>query len=50
VLKPESKDALDGSLLSGYLAVMYARVGENDVAISLIERLLKTFGPVDSAN
>lgn len=49
-LKPESKDAVDGSLLSGYLALIYARVGESDLAISLIERLLKTSGPVDSAN
>jgi tetratricopeptide (TPR) repeat protein len=49
-LKPESKDALDGSLLSGYLALIYARVGENDVAIALIQRLLATPGAVDSAN
>ncbi|MGE5208095.1 MAG: tetratricopeptide repeat protein [Alphaproteobacteria bacterium] len=49
-LKPESKDAVDGSLMSGYLALIYARVGENDLAISLIERLLKTPGAVDSAN
>jgi TolB-like protein/Tfp pilus assembly protein PilF len=49
-LKPESKDALDGSLMNGYLALIYARVGENDLAIPLIERLLKTSGPVDSAN
>jgi TolB-like protein/Flp pilus assembly protein TadD len=49
-LKPESKDAIDGSLLSGYLALIYARVRENDLAIPLIERLLKTSGPVDSAN
>jgi serine/threonine-protein kinase len=49
-LKPESKDAVDGSLLSGYLALIYARVGEKDLAIPLIERLLKTSGAVDSAN
>ena len=49
-LKPESKDAVDGSLLSGYLALIYARVGENHLAIPLIQRLLKTSGPVDSAN
>jgi hypothetical protein len=49
-LKPESKDALDGSLLSGYLALIYARVGENDLAIPLIKRLLQTPGPVDSAD
>jgi TolB-like protein/Tfp pilus assembly protein PilF len=49
-LKPESKDAVDGSLLNGYLALIYARVGENDSAIALIERLLKMPGPVDSAD
>lgn len=49
-LKPESKDAVDGSLLNGYLALIYARLGENDLAIPLIERLLKTPGPVDSAD
>jgi tetratricopeptide (TPR) repeat protein len=49
-LKPESKDAVDGSLMNGYLALIYARVGENDLAIPLIERLLATPGAVDSAN
>ena len=49
-LKPESKDALDGSLMNGYLALIYARIGENDLAIPLIERLLKTPGAVDSAD
>jgi TolB-like protein/Tfp pilus assembly protein PilF len=49
-LKPESKDAVDGSLMNGYLALIYARVGENDLAIPLIARLLKTPGAVDSAD
>jgi hypothetical protein len=49
-LKPESKDALDGPIMSAYLALIYARVGENDLAIPLIERLLKTPGAVDSAD
>ena len=49
-LKPESKDAIDGTLMNGYLALIYARVGENDFAIPLIERLLKIPGPVDSAD
>src|SRR6266704_3529108 len=49
-LKPESKDAVDGSLMNGYLALIYARVGENDLAIPLIERLLATSGAVDSAD
>jgi TolB-like protein/class 3 adenylate cyclase/Tfp pilus assembly protein PilF len=49
-LKPESKDAFDGAIMNCYLALIYARVGENDLAISLIERLLKTPGAVDSAD
>lgn len=49
-LKPESKDAVDGSLMNGYLALIYARVGENDLAMALIERLLAMPGAVDSAD
>ncbi len=49
-LKPESKDALDGALMNCYLALVYARVGEVDLAFPLIERLLKTSGAVDSAD
>ncbi len=49
-LKPESKDAVDGALMNAYLALIYARVGENDLAITLIEHLLKTAGAVDSAD
>src|SRR6266404_5534588 len=49
-LKPESKDALDGPIMSAYLALIYARVGANDLAIPLIARLLKTPGAVDSAD
>ena len=49
-LKPESKDAVDGTLMNGYLALIYARVGENDLAIPLVERLLKIPGAVDSAD
>lgn len=49
-LKPESKDALDGAIMNCYLALVYARVGENDLAFPLIERLLKTPGAVDSAD
>jgi TolB-like protein/Tfp pilus assembly protein PilF len=47
-LKPEAKDATDGVLLSCYLALIYARLGEKDLAFPLIERLLKTPGAVDS--
>ena len=49
-LKPESKDAYDGAIMNAYLALIYARVGENDLAFPLIERLLKTPGAVDSVN
>jgi len=47
-LKPESADAVDGAIMNCYLALIYARCGENDLAIPLIERLLKTPGAVDS--
>ena len=49
-LKPESKDAIDGAIMNCYLALIYARVGKKDLAIPLIERLLKTPGAVDSVN
>src|SRR5437764_8144284 len=49
-LKPESKDAVDGVLMNCYLALIYARVGETNLAIPLVERLLKTPGAVDSAD
>jgi TolB-like protein/Flp pilus assembly protein TadD len=47
-LKPESKDAFDGAGMNCFLALIYARVGENDLAFPLIERLLNTPGAVDS--
>ena len=49
-LKPESKDAYDGALMNCYLALVYARVGEKDLAFPLIERLVNTPGAVDSAD
>jgi TolB-like protein/Flp pilus assembly protein TadD len=49
-LKPESKDAVDGAIMLCYLALIYARVGENDQAIPLLERLLKKPGTVDSVD
>jgi TolB-like protein/Flp pilus assembly protein TadD len=49
-LKPESKDAFDGAIMNCYLALIYARVGQKDLAFPLIERLLKTPGAVDSVN
>jgi TolB-like protein len=49
-LKPIEKDATDGAIVLCYLALIYARVGERDQAISLIDRLLKTPGAVDSVD
>ena len=49
-LKPESKDAFDGAIMNCYLALICARVGEKELAIPLIERLLKTPGAVDSVD
>jgi len=49
-LKPESKDAVDGVIVNCYLALIYARVGEKELAVSLLERLLKTPGAVDSVD
>ena len=49
-LKPEAKDAYDGAIMNCCLALIYARTGENALAITLIERLLHTPGAVDSVN
>jgi TolB-like protein/Flp pilus assembly protein TadD len=49
-LKPESKDAVDGVIVNCYLALIYARVGEKNLAFPLLERLLKTPGAVDSVD
>ena len=49
-LKPETKDAYDGAIMNCFLALIYARTGENALALDLIERLLRTPGAVDSVN
>src|SRR6266566_2315905 len=49
-MKPESKDAVDGVIVNCYLALIYARVGEKDLAFLLLGRLLKTPGAVDSVD
>ena len=49
-LKPEAKDAYDGAIMNCYLALIYARAREKDLAIPLIERLLRTPGAVDSVD
>jgi tetratricopeptide (TPR) repeat protein len=45
-LEPESQDAFHGANDAANLALVYALVGEPDQAITLIERLLSTPGPV----
>ena len=45
-LEPESKNAFHGAGWAANLALVYALVGEQDQAITLIERLLSTPGPV----
>jgi TolB-like protein/Flp pilus assembly protein TadD len=49
-LKPIEKDANDGAIMLCCLALIYARTGETDQAVGLIERLLKTPGAVDSVD
>ncbi len=45
-LEPESRNAFHGAVEAGNLALVYALVGEQERAITLIERLLSTPGPV----
>jgi serine/threonine protein kinase/Flp pilus assembly protein TadD len=45
-LEPESQNAFHGALSAANLALVYALVGEQDQAITLIERLLSTPGAV----
>ena len=45
-LKPVSRDAFDGPEELGNLALIHARVGDNDEAISMIEKLLQMPGGV----
>jgi TolB-like protein/Flp pilus assembly protein TadD/predicted Ser/Thr protein kinase len=49
-LEPESQDAFHGALEAGNLALVYALVGEQEQAITLIERLLSIPGPVQALN
>lgn len=49
-LLPDSKDAVFGPWMRGYLAMIYARVGETDAALALLEQLLRFPGPVDNTN
>lgn len=49
-LEPESRNASHGAMQSANLALVYARTGEADQAIALIERLLSTPGPINWPN
>ena len=49
-MRLESHESLDGTVMSAILALIYARVGEDNLALPLLERLLKTPGPVDNAD
>jgi TolB-like protein/Tfp pilus assembly protein PilF len=47
-LKPESKDAITGAWMGGFLALIYARTGETDLALPLIEHYLTHPGGFDN--
>ena len=49
-LRPESQDALDGPILNAVLALIYARIGENERAVALLRHLLSVPGAVDAAD
>ncbi len=49
-LRPESKDALDGSIFNAVLAMIYARTGKTSEAVALLQHLLDIPGAVDSVN
>ena len=49
-LEPESQNAFHGAKHSANLALVYSLVGEPDQAITLIERLLSTPGPVECSD
>jgi len=49
-LVPDSRDAVDGPWMTGFLAMIYARVGELDSAVPLLEHLLTSPGPIDNTN
>ena len=49
-LAPESRDAVIGPWMAGYLAMIYTRVGEIDLALPLLQRLLAVPGQVDRPN
>ena len=49
-LEPETQNAFHGANYAANLALVYALLGESDQAITLIERLLSTPGPVECSD
>jgi tetratricopeptide (TPR) repeat protein len=47
-LKPESTDAISGTWMTAFMALIYARVGEADLALPLIEHCLTRPGVFDN--
>ena len=49
-LEPESKDAILAPWMNGFLAMIYARTGELDSALPLLEKTVASPFPVDNTN
>jgi TolB-like protein/Tfp pilus assembly protein PilF len=49
-LEPDSKDAVTAPWMKGFLAMIYARLGDADSALPLLEHLLASPGPVDNTD
>jgi serine/threonine-protein kinase len=49
-LLPESQDAMSGPWISGFLAMIYARAGDLDSALPLLEHLLTSPAYIDYTN
>ena len=49
-LEPENQNAFHGAINAANLALVYSLVGEPDQAITLIERLLSTPGPIQCSD
>jgi tetratricopeptide (TPR) repeat protein len=49
-LEPETKDALYAPWMNGFMAMIYVRTGDLDLALPLLERTLTSPYPVDNTN
>jgi TolB-like protein/Tfp pilus assembly protein PilF len=49
-LEPASKDAVVAPWMNGFLAMIYARTGDLDLALPILERALASPFPVDNTN